>query len=389
MFSSFTNSPFFVTVVCLILAYALLSLLVSTVTEMVNSYFNERGRQLYKVISKLFDDGINVNFGQLMYNHPMLANLKKDINTLPQYISNPMFSQVLMDVVGNYARVYQFNADQQAIQMQETVPDPFDRFLAGVRKMEHTDLKLLLLNMAEKSLSLAGTDPSRRLENLDSQIQQWYGDQMDRVSGWFKDLMRGRVRLIALLVTLALNVNSIALFEGLYRSPQLQSQLYPIAAQLADNYAKQASDTTLSAQQKELKALYLTHLRQGNADSLFGPAQNVLRDLGRLDSLAGIRDSQRTANFQQLSDQLGDIAGLGLPLGWRRNLAPLNWSGNAATVSHQSLSQKTWILLGRIGLYALGLAITAFSISVGAPFWFDMLLKLVNIRRAGKKPGDN
>ncbi|WP_431211560.1 hypothetical protein ACQ86N_37945 [Puia sp. P3] len=36
--------------------------------------------------------------------------------------------------------------------------------------------------------------------------------------------------------------------------------------------------------------------------------------------------------------------------------------------------------------YVIGLAITAFSISAGAPFWFDMLLKLVNVRRTGNKP---
>jgi hypothetical protein len=37
--------------------------------------------------------------------------------------------------------------------------------------------------------------------------------------------------------------------------------------------------------------------------------------------------------------------------------------------------------------YVLGIIITGVSLSFGAPFWFEMLVKLVNIRRAGKKPG--
>ena len=33
-----------------------------------------------------------------------------------------------------------------------------------------------------------------------------------------------------------------------------------------------------------------------------------------------------------------------------------------------------------------GLAITAFAISLGAPFWFDMLSKIMNVRGTGAKP---
>ena len=34
----------------------------------------------------------------------------------------------------------------------------------------------------------------------------------------------------------------------------------------------------------------------------------------------------------------------------------------------------------------IGLAMTALLISLGAPFWFDLLNKLVNLRAAGKPP---
>ncbi len=47
---------------------------------------------------------------------------------------------------------------------------------------------------------------------------------------------------------------------------------------------------------------------------------------------------------------------------------------------------------GRSGLFEviqshwLGWLITAAAVSLGAPFWFDLLNKLVNLRAAGKKP---
>jgi hypothetical protein len=40
----------------------------------------------------------------------------------------------------------------------------------------------------------------------------------------------------------------------------------------------------------------------------------------------------------------------------------------------------------RIFWALLGWAITAGCISMGAPFWFDVMLKLVNVRRAGLVP---
>jgi hypothetical protein len=39
------------------------------------------------------------------------------------------------------------------------------------------------------------------------------------------------------------------------------------------------------------------------------------------------------------------------------------------------------------GKKLLGFLITAIAISLGAPFWFDLLNKLVKIRTAGKKEG--
>ena len=37
-------------------------------------------------------------------------------------------------------------------------------------------------------------------------------------------------------------------------------------------------------------------------------------------------------------------------------------------------------------LYCLGIITTGFALSFGAPFWFEVLVKLVNIRRTGTKP---
>jgi hypothetical protein len=388
MLNAITNSPLPETLVCLILAYALLSILVSSLAEVINHYFNERGRQLHNVIFRLFDDGVNVNFGHMMYSHPMIANMRKNKRTLPQYISNPMFSQVLTDIISNYGREYKFDEKKNAIVLQAGVTDVFERFKDGVEKMEHTDLKLLLLNMISKSISMSAADQSKQLVHLDSQIQQWYGDQMKMATGWFKDLVSVRVFWVACVVTLALNVDSIHLFQSLYKNPQLRTQLYPVAEAVATRYASLAADTTLTGEERALKAWMSTSLPTIKNDSSLQMVQQTAREWYRLDSMLNKRDSARLQNLKSLNRQLDKMAGLGLPIGWNNDAPPLNLL--SAPLSNKTapagISAEEGFTSGRLLLYILGLIISIVSISLGAPFWFDLLVKFINIRRTGKKP---
>ena len=43
-----------------------------------------------------------------------------------------------------------------------------------------------------------------------------------------------------------------------------------------------------------------------------------------------------------------------------------------------------WWFLSKL----FGLSITAFAISLGAPFWFDTLNRFMNIRSAGRSPDE-
>ncbi len=45
--------------------------------------------------------------------------------------------------------------------------------------------------------------------------------------------------------------------------------------------------------------------------------------------------------------------------------------------------------MGAVLLAILGWGVTAGCLSMGAPFWFNLLVQLVNVRRTGVKPDDN
>jgi hypothetical protein len=395
METRFFSSPLFETIICLILVYALLSLLVSTITEAVNSYFKERGTLLFNTLSRLFEDNINVNFGQLLYSHPMIANLKKDRNSLPQYISPQMFSNTLIDVVSNYAKQYELDPENKNFILKEDHKDIFERFKAGIDQMKHTSLKLVLMNMVEKSVvsaeNKAGNVHStyNELDLLQQQLQQWFNDQMERTSGWYKTYMRTRLFWISLAVALSLNVDSIHLFQTLYRAPDLRAQLQPIAENLAGNYSRQNADTSLTALQKAYKAAAITEIKNDSAEvdsSLINKTAQIINQLKQIDSLTRNYDSSRQHALDQTSVQIDQLAALGLPIGWNKDQAPLSWSHKQKSKSSGYFEQHKVPTFWNIVSYLIGIIITAISLSFGAPFWFDLLLKAINIRRAGTKP---
>ena len=386
---SILNSPLLETLLCLVLVYALLSLVVSNILEVINSYFKERAKLLYKSNSVLLNDGLNVNFGQLMYNHPIIDKLKKDKCNLPQYISADMFSNAIIDVVGNYSREYSFDEKKAAIIMDDTEKDIFERFRGGVEKMKHTDLKLFLLNLTDKSIAItSNTSALTRIEALQKMLQQWYNDHMQRVTGWYKDKIRNRLFWTALFFSIMLNVDSIHLFQTLYRNPALRAQLKPIAENLAANYSKLQQDTTLTNMEKAYKAAALTSMPKDTlkADSATKVLSRVIYQLRQIDTLIKSGDTNRMEMLKRTSNELDQINSLGLPLGWHKDVPPMSWvnkSDYSAVGYFEKYKNRTfWNVIS----YLLGILISAFALSIGAPFWFTLLVKFVNIRRAGAKP---
>lgn len=244
------QSALFESILSLILIYALLSLLVSTLTEIANKFVKARGQMLYNTLTAFFNDNINVNFGHLLYNHPMIDNIKKDRFSLPQYISAEMFSTAIIDVISNYAREYRFNPSKNAITLIDDGKNIFERFAAGIDKMQHTDLKVMFLNMLEKS-----GFSENKLECLRKELEKWFNDQMERTSGWYKEKTAVRLRWVALFVAIALNIDSVHIFQTLLRSPQLRSNLTAVATQVAGNYEALKTDSTLTKLKEHTRQL--------------------------------------------------------------------------------------------------------------------------------------
>lgn len=88
-------------------------------------------------------------------------------------------------------------------------------------------------------------------------------------------------------------------------------------------------------------------------------------------------------------DQLGALQQAGLPIGWSASARPQVFDdgcpkGEARCLQTLPVANLAW--LGNVLLIPAGWLLTALACTLGAPFWFDALSKLVRLRGAGGKP---
>jgi hypothetical protein len=160
------------------------------------------------------------------------------------------------------------------------------------------------------------------LAKLHKGIEDWFNNAMDRVSGWYKRRTQVIVFVIAVMVTSVANADTIQIAKTLANDAALREALVAQAQEFAKNPPPASQGSGAQPQ---------TNTSAGAAI---------------------IRENAAT------------LQNLGLKLGWQ----------------DESRARIDWV--NKI----FGLLLTALAVSMGAPFWFDMLNKIISVRSAGKAP---
>jgi len=285
-----------------ILVYLFLSLICSVITEWISKRLEMRAKNLEEGIRSLLSDPKGDGHSLKLFDHPLIKGLSKN-GKKPSYIASSLFAVALMDII----------APSDPIKGSRTIADL--RTGANQLPKELRETILSLLDDAQDSLKKAR-------ENL----ERWFDEGMDRVSGWYK---RGSKKIIfacALAVSLILNADTILITKTLFRDPTMRAGLVATAQEIA----KKPTSNAPGEDQKNIKL--------------------VKEEIGRLQ----------------------------FPLGWtKESVATLGWT---------RASFHIWNTLWKTLIKALGLFLTGLAVSLGAPFWFDMLNKIVNLRSTGTKP---
>ena len=207
------------------------------------------------------------------------------------------------------------------------------------------------LNLALNSL-LVGIDEFEQgrdnlLQSTQAQIEKWFNETMQRLSGWYKRRTHIVTFCIGLLLATSLNVDSIYISNYLWREPTLRQA---IVAQINRN----TLPTNESAPQDLTGSIIF---------------------------------------IQQ------ELAGLSLPIGWSIAYEPIPpecrfvpspadsfgilWRGRCIRPVNTSAATNGWVWL--FNAFA-GWLISGLAACQGSSFWFDILTRIINVRNTGSKP---
>ena len=186
-------------------------------------------------------------------------------------------------------------------------------------------------------------------------LESWFNDAMDRLSGTYKRRAQYISFIIGIILALILNVDTLNVAASLWREPILRQAILV----QAQNYSAAEATPDITAAGPLVNIPVLETQLQGLKIPLGWSITPFNIGRGQC-SLLPIKPGQvwgiPTRNYE------------GLPLCNRINNLPADLNGWLAKI--------------------LGMLITGLAAAQGAPFWFDILKKFINIRGTGTNPAE-
>jgi hypothetical protein len=350
----------------LILMYLMLSLLCTVANEFIATKLRLRSSTLRDALPKLIDDPtVLTNF----YAHGLVASSSRAGTTGSQTTREAIASGAGMIAASaaNAVKKVMGKADAQAAPTPNVAPAPAanvaptpaaNATVAAASVKDHPSylaggtVALALMGSLLKEDGAAGATgfaavkstidnlPDSKLKDalqvsvlqanqdinaLRQGIATWFDDSMDRLSGAYKRRMKWIGMLIGVLVAIAFNADSFNVATTLWNDADRRASTIEVATGIAKNNPLPAKS--------ELKEQIAT-------------TETTLRSL---------------------------------PIGWNCQVRTADGWTDYWTCVKQGVPKLTLVQI-------LGWFLTAAALTLGAPFWFDLLNQFINLRGAGAKP---
>jgi hypothetical protein len=410
----------------LVFVYLLLSLMSSAASEAIELGLKKRATDLERGIRELLvpDSASGASdIVEKLYNHPLInglfegwygnSGIKKfwryiKGTNLPSYIPARNFALALMDIIlpgqadagsaqsGAAGATITPPFGPPAIVVNVQTPQPgapavvvappagvpaASNPLLALRDQIHTIGNPQVEQALLALIDAAGNDVARAREN----IENWFNSSMDRVSGRYKRRSQVIVLLIGFFVAIAVNADSIVIAERLSSDRSLRESV--VAA--ADAYAKANASESLRPTPSSTPTPTPTPKTTTSTATPAPTSTPTPTPTPTPTASPKPEDCWKSADeckspdspACRLKESQCRLAGLGLPIGW-----PLaedgqpTWPGLHFWHPIEFLSR--WYPAFR--LHFFGWLLTALAVSLGAPFWFDMLNKFIVVRSTVK-----
>jgi hypothetical protein len=424
----------------LMFVYLLLSLICTAIQEAIATWLNQRGKGLFQGIKNLLNDPTFTGLAQQVYNHGLVDGISKDASAggktarLPSYMPAATFSLALVDILSARGAVAAVHGEQ--LMTAEIAEDSLQKASQGkdeekvkqatqARDQAQAELERMA---AEANAAATQAEQAQAANPGGADVVQAVANARDTANSADAAVKILKARRAA-IESAGSPKNAALVQEAADAVEQALAAGRALAAQGGDPLAtmQHAIELLPGGHTKETLLVLVDKTRrevtpaehhlvtfQRNIENWFNDAmaqvsgwykrwtQQVLLGLTivvvlaanadsvklvrRLASDGPLRASLVTAADRAVAAQHGnseaettnikqavlrEAQAIELPLGW--TVVPWSQPFDAVAVT----------------MKVIGLLISIFAVSLGAPFWFDTLSKVTNIRGAGTPPGQS
>jgi triacylglycerol lipase len=270
--------------------------------------------------------------------------LKIQTAEAPAYLDSAVFASVVLDLA----------TGQGAAGRLPSTPSAWEfaiRTHVSAQPGQNNDLQVRLLAL----LRQVPCDAADCGAAFKAAIAKWYDEAMVRTSSIYRRKLQKALLFIGVVLAVGSNCDAVRIAYVLYQSPNLRTQV----AQQADALVK---EKTPAADSKPAPA----------ADSKTAPAADSKTAPADSKPAPAADDADLKTLLKEGVGQLRDLTKIGFPIGW----APV-WRDNFISKPDGDASAPGFVsYLAKI----TGLLASALAVCLGAPFWFDLLGRLVKLR---------
>ena len=327
------NSIFLSIAISLVFLFLLLAIMVTAINEIILTFSRSKARQLEYCLSRLFfDDRQWIKVFNGIRRSPFITVLKKKPKSFPSSIPPENFTTALLAYLGDNTLT-------------------IDAVKKGLEQHKDTESEFYTMMKA-----IMSQDPD--IEQLRREVDKIFDNAMDRLIGWYKRNAKLLSFTVSVMICASLNIDSITITRNLYNNKDKAEQIASFAATASKYFEKNDSSQVVFTSGIDTLA-YIKSENTALTRSMAGKA------------IAGI-DTTGKRSEQQLVRSYSIMANLDLPIGWTKVNMP-GKTGNG------------WKNVGLWLLKLLGILITSAAVSLGAPFWFDILNKVSPLKSSSAK----
>jgi hypothetical protein len=385
-------------------------------TNAIDKFFERLGHQIknqWHYLTCRLPDG---TFSKAFYKHPSIKYLgSSSLRSKPSYIEPENFSSTIIKILrgkdynGLNSQMQEIfktlypspSLQNQALQDPIIIVGQIDPVTATIKPETLDHLRQLYI------------DSQKDIEKFKALLAGWFNEMMDRTNGWYKRQIKRILFFIGFAIAIWGNVDTIKIYKILAKDKVARDQIVQMAIQSQKKYESVANQIKVDSFNNELlKNTYA----QVNDDA---QKANEILSIGRITKEDSVKYKKLKADlsikvkeFNKLKTGLVEnetslqhqINALKSPKDISKNKALTLKLENLKRSDQEQLNplraemkqltaqlekKEDDLNFKHVNFWSwIGWLITALAITLGAPFWFDLLNKFISIRAAGKNPDE-